>query len=67
MGMISYAVPNVFLNEFQFQRGIISVLKWDSLETSEIKPTLSAWLMRDRYDFGVVVVNDVSLDWRLFF
>lgn len=23
--------------------------------------------MRDRYDFGVVVINDVSLDWRLFF
>lgn len=27
MGMISYVVPNVFLNEFQFQRGIISVFK----------------------------------------
>lgn len=63
METIFSMVPNVFLNEFYFQRGIISVLKLDSSETIEIKPKLSAWLMGERYGFGVIcIINDISLD-----
>lgn len=42
METISSVAPNVFLNEFYFQRGIIPVLKLDSSESIEIKPKLSA-------------------------
>lgn len=68
METIFSVVPNVFLNEIHFQRGIISVLKWDSSETGEIKAKLSAWLMREYYGFCVICfINDIWLAWHTFF